>query len=447
MTTRTAAEEALAGKPVTHRRILHIAVPIVISNATVPILGAVDTGVVGQLGDPVPIGAVGIGAIILTSIYWIFGFLRMGTVGLTSQAEGAGDAAEVSALLVRALLIAGAGGALLILAQWPLFAAAFALSPASAEVEAAARGYMEIRVWSAPGAIAVFGMTGWLIAKERTRGVLVIQLWMNLTNIALDLLFVLGFDWGVNGVAFATFFAEWTGAALGLWLCRDAFAGGHWRNKALVFDPARLLHMANVNTNILLRTLMLEVIFVSFLFLGARFGDVKLAANQILLQFLYVTAYALDGFAFSAEVFVGQAYGRKSPAAVRRGALMTSLWGFCTGAVLGLAFLAFGAAIIDLMTTAPGVREAARAHLGWMVLAPFVGAAAWMFDGIYIGATRSRDMRNLMFLSLLCYGVAVATLIPLMGNHGVWAALLVSFAARGVFMAWRYPALEREAAG
>ncbi|MBS8227662.1 MATE family efflux transporter [Vannielia litorea] len=447
MTTRTAAEEALAGKPVTHRRILHIAVPIVISNATVPILGAVDTGVVGQLGDPVPIGAVGIGAIILTSIYWIFGFLRMGTVGLTSQAEGAGDAAEVSALLVRALLIAGAGGALLILAQWPLFAAAFALSPASAEVEAAARGYMEIRVWSAPGAIAVFGMTGWLIAKERTRGVLVIQLWMNLTNIALDLLFVLGFDWGVNGVAFATFFAEWTGAALGLWLCRDAFAGGHWRNKALVFDPARLLHMANVNTNILLRTLMLEVIFVSFLFLGARFGDVKLAANQILLQFLYVTAYALDGFAFSAEVFVGQAYGRKSPAAVRRGALMTSLWGFCTGAVLGLAFLAFGAAIIDLMTTAPGVREAARAHLGWMVLAPFVGAAAWMFDGIYIGATRSRDMRNLMFLSLLCYGVAVATLIPLMGNHGVWAALLVSFAARGVLMGWRYPALERDAAG
>ncbi len=436
-----------AGKPVTHRRILHIAVPIVISNATVPILGAVDTGVVGQLGDPVPIGAVGIGAIILTAIYWIFGFLRMGTVGLTSQAEGAGDAAEVSALLVRALLIAGAGGAALILLQWPLFSAAFTLSPASPEVEAAARDYMSIRVWSAPGAIAVYGLTGWLIARERTRGVLVIQLWMNLTNIALDLLFVLGFDWGVNGVAFATFLAEWSGAALGIWLCRDAFTGGHWKNRALVFDPARLLHMANVNTNILLRTLMLEIIFVSFLFLGARFGDVKLAANQILLQFLYITAYALDGFAFAAEVFVGQAYGRRSPTAVRRGAVMTSIWGFGTGAVLGLAFLACGALLIDVMTTAPGVREEARAHLGWMVLAPFVGAAAWMLDGIYIGATRSRDMRNLMFLSLLCYGAAVFTLIPLMGNHGVWAALLASFAARGVFMGWRYPALERDAAG
>ncbi len=447
MTTQAAAEAAAAGKPVTHRRILHIAVPIVISNATVPILGAVDTGVVGQLGDPVPIGAVGIGAIILTAIYWAFGFLRMGTVGLTSQAEGAGDAAEVAALLVRALLIAAAGGALLIVLQYPLFEGGFALSPASPEVEEAARSYMAIRVWSAPGAIAVYGLTGWLIAKERTRGVLVIQLWMNLTNIALDFLFVLGFGWGVEGVALATFIAEWSGAGLGLWLCRDAFAGGYWKDRALVFDRVRLLHMATVNTNILLRTLMLNVIFVSFLFLGARFGDVKLAANQILLQFLYITSYALDGFAFAAEVFIGQAYGRRSPAAVRRGAVMTSLWGGGTGVLLGLAFLALGPWIIDVMTTAPGVREAARAHLGWMVLAPFVGAAAWMLDGIYIGATRSRDMRNLMFLSLLCYGAAVAVLIPLMGNHGVWAALLVSFAARGVFMGWRYPALEREAAG
>ncbi|MCO6383609.1 MATE family efflux transporter [Oceanicola sp. 502str15] len=446
MTAHPAAEAEGAARPVTHRRILHIAVPIVISNATVPILGAVDTGVVGQLGDPVPIGAVGIGAIILTSIYWLFGFLRMGTVGLTSQAEGAGDTAEVSALLVRALLIAGAGGALLILAQWLLFAGAFALSPASAEVEAAARSYMAIRIWSAPGAIAVYGITGWLIAKERTRGVLVVQLWMNLTNIALDLLFVLVLDWGVNGVAVATFIAEWSGAAVGLWLCRDGFGGGHWKNRALIFDPARLLHMANVNTNILLRTLMLEAIFVSFLFLGARFGDVKLAANQILLQLLFITAYALDGFAFSAEVFVGQAYGRKSPAAVRRGAVMTSLWGFGTGGALGLVFLAFGPLIIDVMTTAPGVREAARGHLFWMVLAPFVGAASWMFDGIYIGATRSRDMRDMMFLSLLCYLVALAVLVPWLGNHGVWAALLVSFAARGVFMGWRYPALERDAA-
>jgi len=282
-----------AERPITHRRILRIAVPIMLSNATIPILGAVDTGVVGQLGDPVPIGAVGIGAVILSAIYWIFGFLRMGTVGLTSQADGAGDVAEVRALLVRALLIAGAGGLALIVLQGAVFWGALRLSPASAEVETAARGYLAIRIWSAPAAIAVLGLTGWLIARERAGAVLAVQLWMNGLNVALDVVFVLGLGWGVEGVAVATLLAEWSGAARGRWLCREAFAGPHWRNRALIFDRARLANMAAVNVNILLRSLMLQVIFVSFLFFGARFDDVTLAANQILLQFLYITGHAL----------------------------------------------------------------------------------------------------------------------------------------------------------
>ena len=208
----------------THARVLRIAGPIVLSNATVPILGAVDTGVVGQLGLAAPIGAVGVGAIVLSSVYWIFGFLRMGTTGLTAQAAGEGDAPEVAALLSRALLIGAVGGALLILLQLPIFWGAFRISPASAEVEGLARRYMAIRIWSAPAAIALYGITGWLIAQERTWAVLVIQLWMNGLNVALDLLFVLGLGWGVGGVASATFLAEWTGLALGLWLCRAAFA-------------------------------------------------------------------------------------------------------------------------------------------------------------------------------------------------------------------------------
>ena len=436
-----------AERPITHRRILRIAVPIMLSNATIPILGAVDTGVVGQLGDPVPIGAVGIGAVILSAIYWIFGFLRMGTVGLTSQADGAGDVAEVRALLVRALLIAGAGGLALIVLQGAVFWGALRLSPASAEVEAAARGYLAIRIWSAPAAIAVLGLTGWLIARERAGAVLAVQLWMNGLNVALDVVFVLGLGWGVEGVAVATLLAEWSGAALGLWLCREAFAGPHWRNRALIFDRARLANMAAVNVNILLRSLMLQVIFVSFLFFGARFDDVTLAANQILLQFLYITGHALDGFAFAAEAVVGRAYGLGSPAKVRRGALMTGGWGLVLVVLLALGFALGGGLIVDVMTTAEGVRAVAREYLVYMVLAPLVGVAAWMFDGIYIGATRSRDMRDMMFLSLCCYGLAVAVLLPLFGNHGVWAALLVSFAARGLFMGMRYPALERDAAG
>ena len=426
----------------THRRVLRIAVPIVLSNATVPILGAVDTGVVGQMGTPEPIGAVGIGAVIITGIYWIFGFLRMGTTGLTSQAQGARDGAEVDALLTRALIIGLVAGAVFILFQLPIFGAALALAPASAEVESMARDYMAIRIWSAPAMIAIFGLTGWLIALERTRAVLALQLWMNGLNVVLDLVFVLGLGWGVNGVAFATFLAEWSGLALGLWLCRDAFRGAAWRSWARVFDAARLRRMAKVNSDILLRSLMLQAMFISFLFLGADFGDVPLAANQILLQFLEITAYTLDGFAFAAEALVGQAMGARARPALRRGALLTSFWGLVCVIALALGFAIFGGALIDVMTTSPEVRETARVYLAYMVLVPLLALPAWMLDGIFIGATRTADMRNMAALSLAIYGLAVLLLVPAYGNHGLWIAFLISFVARGLTLALRYPALE-----
>ncbi len=430
----------------THRRVLNIAVPVVLSNVTVPILGAVDTAVVGQIGEAAPIGAVGIGAIILSTVYWIFGFLRMGTVGLTSQALGANDPDEVAALLSRALLIAFTAGALLILLQWPIFAGAFALSPATAEVEGLARDYMAIRIWSAPAAIAIYGITGWLIAQERTRGVLAIQVVMNGINILLDLVFVLGFDWGVTGVAWATFIAEWSGLALGLWLCRDLFRGTAWRNGPLIFDLARLKHMALVNTDILIRSMLLMAIFTSFLFWGADFGDVTLAANQILMQFLHITAYAMDGFAFAAEALVGKAMGARAQAALRRSAVITSTWGLGICVTLAAGFLLLGPVLIDVMTTAEDVRAEARVYLPYMVLAPLVGCAAWMLDGIFIGATRTRDMRNMMILSAGVYLVAVLSLTPALENHGLWLALLISFIARGLTLGARYPALERAAA-
>jgi MATE family multidrug resistance protein len=434
-----------AAGQITHRRVLKIALPIVLANATVPILGAVDTGVVGQLGEAAPIGAVGIGAIILTALYWLFGFLRMGTVGLTSQARGAGDQGEVSALLTRALLIGAGGGLALVVLQLPLMWASFQVSPASPEVEALATGYMQIRIWSAPAAIAMFGITGWLIAQERTRAVMVLQLWMNGLNIVLDLWFVLGLDWGVNGVAFATFLAEWSGLALALWFCRSAFADPRWRNWVQVFDPAKLRNMAIVNSDLLIRSLMIEAIFVSFLFLGARFGDVTLAANQVLMQFLFITGYAMDGFASAAESLVGQALGARQRAVLRRGALVTSFWGLVVVSVLALVFALLGGAIVDIMTTAPEVRQEARTYLPYMVAAPLLGWAAWMLDGIFVGATRSGDMRNMMVVSFVVYAIAAWLLLPEFANHGLWIALLISFVARGISLAVRYPALEARA--
>jgi MATE family multidrug resistance protein len=237
----------------TPRRALNLALPLVIANATIPILGAVDTAVVGQHGLAAPIGAVGLGAIILTSIYWIFGFLRMGTTGLVAQARGAGEVAETGALLMRGIMIGAAAGLVFVVAQAAVFWGAFRLAPASAEVEALAQRYLAIRIWGAPAAISIYALTGWLIAMERARSVLILQLAMNGINVVLDLLFVLGFGWGVAGVAAATLIAEWSGVLLGLWLCRAAFSGAQWRDWARVFDPVRLRRMAQVNGDILIR--------------------------------------------------------------------------------------------------------------------------------------------------------------------------------------------------
>ncbi len=435
-----------ASAPITHKRVLKIAVPIVLSNATVPILGAVDTGVVGQMGAAAPIGAVGMGAVILSAIYWIFGFLRMGTTGLAAQARGAGESAEMRALLIRGLMLGGAAGLVFILAQVAIFSGAFWLSPASPEVETLARSYLEIRIWGAPATIALYAITGWLIAVERTRGVFLLQIWMNGLNIVLDLLFVLGLGWGVEGVAIATLIAEWTGLALGLWLCRDGFAGQIWRDWPRIFDPTRLRRMVQVNGDIMIRSVLLTGSFTTFLFVGSDLGDVNLAANQVLLQFLEITAFALDGFAFSAEALVGGAVGARDRYQVRRASVMASQWGVGGAVLLSAVFFFAGPALIDLMSTSPDVREAGRTFLFWAALAPIIGVASWMFDGIYIGATWTRDMRNAMLQSVAIYVVALFILVPAFGNHGLWAALMVLNLARGVTMGWRYPKLEAQVA-
>ncbi|TRW99163.1 MATE family efflux transporter [Paracoccus sp. M683] len=434
--------------PLTNRRVMTIALPIVLSNATVPLLGLVDTGVIGQLGQAAPIGAVGIGAVILTSIYWVFGFLRMGTSGLVAQSHGAGDEAEVGAHLLRALAIAGAAGLFFILFQLPLFWGAFQLAPATPEVEAMARDYLTIRIWGAPATIALYAITGWLIAIERTRAVLALQLVQNGLNVVLDVWFVLGLGFGVAGVAWATLIAEWAGVALGLWLARHAVraAIAKARNAATLFARDKVNRLARVNGDIMIRSVILQASITSFMFMAAGQGDVTLAANQVLLQFLSITAYALDGFAFAAESLVGQAVGARRPDRLRRAAILTSKWGVGGAAVLGAVFLLAGPAIIDLLTTSPAVRAEARIYLPWLAIAPLVGIASWMFDGIFIGATLTREMRIAMIQSVAVYVVALLILPPLLGNHGLWAALMVLNTMRGLTMARLYPRAEIAAA-
>lgn len=419
---------------ITHARVLKIALPIVAANVTVPLLGLVDTAVVGQMGQAAPIGAVGIGAVVLAAFYWVFGFLRMGTTGLVAQAHGAGDRAEVAAVLQRGLVIAGVAGVVLIALQGPFMAGAFALAPASAEVEGLARGYLAIRIWGAPATIALYALTGWLIALERTRDVLVLQVVMNGLNIALDVWFVLGLGWGVQGVAVATLIAEFSGLALGLWLCRAGLL-----RVAGVLDPARLRRMAAVNGDILIRSVLLQGAITAFLFLSAGQGDVPLAAAQVLLQFVQVMAYLLDGFAFAAEALVGQAVGAKSVARLLdRAVAVASVWAGGGAVAMAAGFALAGPAMIDLMTTAEAVRAAARAALPWVVAAPVAGVAAFMLDGIFIGATRTAEMRNAMILSVGGYAVLLWLLEP-WGAHGLWAAMTVLFGLRALSLPAYHP--------
>lgn len=430
-----------------HRRVLAIALPIVLSNATVPLLGLVDTGVIGRLGLPEAIGGVGIGAVILTSVYWIFGFLRMGTSGLVAQSHGAGDTAEAGAHLARALAIAGLAGLGFIALQAPLFAAAFAIAPASDPVEALAREYLRIRIWGAPATIGLYAVTGWLIAIERTRAVLGLQLLQNGANVVLSIWFVLGLGGGVSGLAAATLISEWSGLLLGLWLAREALrralqASGAASGRSLLFARDKLARLARVNGDIMIRSVLLQASFTTFLFLGAGQGDVPLAANQVLLQFLSLTAYVLDGFAFAAESLVGQAVGARRPDRLRRAVLLTSQWGFGGAVLLGLVFWLSGGAIIDLLTTSPEVRVEARRYLLWLSAAPLLGVAGWMLDGVFIGATLTRDMRIAMLQSVAIYAVALLILLPLWGNHGLWASLMILNGVRGLTMAWRYPRAE-----
>lgn len=428
------------------RRILRIAVPIILANISVPLLGAVDTGVVGQMGAAAPIGAVGLGAIILASVYWIFGFLRMGTTGLVAQATGAGDLAESGAILTRGIMIGLVAGTIMVAGQVLLMEAAFRIAPASAEVEALAREYLEIRIWGAPATIALYAVNGWLIATERTRGVLTLQLWMNGLNIALDLWFVLGLGWGVQGVAIATLIAEVSALILGLWLCRAAFGGAQWRDWPRVFDRIRLKRMWVVNSDIMLRSIALQGAMTAFLFTSAGFGDVQLAANQILWQFLMIIAYALDGFAFAAEAIVGQAVGARALWLMRAASLRASLWALGGAIMMAIGFWTLGPWIIDVMARDPEVRDAARVFLPFVVALSVLGVGAYMLDGIFIGATGTREMRNTVALAVSLYAVFLWIAVPIWGNYGLWAGLMLLNVARGVFLAILYPRLERRVA-
>lgn len=438
-----------AAQGLTRRQVLAIAWPIVISNASVPLLGLADTFVIGNQGDAALLGAIALGAIVFSFIYWGFGFLRMGTTGLVAQANGAGNEMEVRAALFRALLIACVVGVFLILLQWPLRWGAFALLEGSAAVEDGAITYFSIRIWGAPATLASYAILGFFIGLQDSRTALVLQLFLNIMNIALDILFVMGFDWGVAGVAFGTLIAEVSVAVLGLFIIyrrlqsRDVSHKLGWPTWERLVDRKPLRKTLSVNSDIMLRTLCLIFALAWFTNQGAKAGDVALAANAVLFQFVTFAAFFLDGFAFSAESLVGKSIGERNQVHLSKAVLYSTQMAALTALGVSLIIAILGPAAINFLTNVEEVRQAALVFLPWAILAPLTSIWCFQLDGIFIGATRTADMRNAMALSLAIYLIAWYVLADRFGNHGLWAALNIFYVARTLTLYLRYPSLVR----
>jgi len=417
-----------------------------VANLTTPLIGIVSTIAIGRLGDPTLLGGVAIASVVFDCLFWLFGFLRMSTLAFTAQALGAGETQELRALLLRGLVVAAAIGVALIALQIPLAAILFGAMGGSEGVTRAARIYFDIRIWSAPLVLANYVVLGWLIGQARARLALGVQITINLINVAATAVLVLVFDFGIAGAAIAAVIAEIIGLMLGVLIARGLSRGQPPVPRAALLDRAKLIRMLAVNRDIMIRTASLIAAFLFFTAQGARHGDVTLAANAVLNNFLLISAFFLDGLANAAEQLCGRAYGARDRSGFTSATRLVISWGFGFALAVTASYALFGPMLIDIMTSSEAVRRGARDYLWLVTLAPVLGVFAFAYDGIFIGATWAREMRNLMVLSLLIFLGAWLALRSF-GNAGLWGALLVHYAARGGLQALRYPAMLRKSFG
>lgn len=416
------------------RRLWALAWPLMLMQMTVPLLGLADTAVLGHLDSARYLAAVAIGANLFTVLFWAFGFMRMGTTGLAAQAYGRQQPDQLAALLVRSLVISLALGLALIALQQPLISTGLLLMQPDPEVSALATEYAAIRIWSAPAVLVQYTLIGWLIGTQYTRGPLLVLVLANSLNIVLDVLFVTVFGWYSQGVALATVIAEYGGCALALWLV--------WRRLPAVLPSRRVLlgvwadyrAILDVNRFILVRTLFLLFTFAFFTAQGARAGETIVAANAVLLTFLLIISNGLDGFAHAAEALVGEAQGQQDGSAMKRVCRATLKWSLWGAGIFTLAFIAGGQGLIQLLTSIEAVRSTAIAHLPWIWLLPLIAVWGYAFDGIFIGAMRTRAMQNTMMVAVVMVFLPVWWLTRSFGNQGLWFAFMTFLATRGLLM-------------
>lgn len=416
----------------THKRVWALAAPMILSNVSVPMVALVDSAVVGHLPHAYQLAAVAVGGTLYTLLTWAMGFLRMGTTGFAAQAAGREDGGALRQVLCQGLLLAGALAVMLIMLAVPFSELALSLMQPSAELNQLARDYFQIRLFGLPAALATYTLIGWLLGTQNARGPLVILLTTNILNVGLDLFLVLGLEWGVSGAAWASVIAEWTGALLGLWLARKAlrpYSGSvNWLalRRWLSWRP-----LLAVNRDIFIRTLGLQLVFFLVTVQGTRLGDATVAANALLLNGLLLTAHALDGLAHAVEALCGHALGAKDRNALRRSLIVATGWSLAASLLFALFFWLAGDWFIQLQTNIPSVRETAHSYLPYLALLPLLAVWSYLLDGLFIGATRAREMRNAM---LIAVGVSLPLgwLLQGFGNHGLWMAFLCFMAIRGI---------------
>ena len=426
---------------VSRSHVMRLAIPVMLAQAAIAATGVVDTAVMGLYGDKSDLAAVAIASVAFSFIYWGFGFLRMATTGLVAQALGRSDQAEARATLQRGLLIGAAFGLVIFLLSPLLRMGVFLPFGAEPDVVDLADGYFAARVWGAPALLTQYAITGWLLGTGRTGALLAMQVVMNGVNIVLDIWFVAGLGWGPAGIGAGTAIAEWVALLFGLALV--------WRSlqpEAGLFDRAALLALFNANRDILIRTLALLFAFAWFVRSGAQMGTAQLAGNEVLLQFITVAAFVLDGFAFVAEKEVGEAYGARDPARLRRAMRVTTELAFGFGLIISALYLFGGGAIISGFISAPDARDAALTYLPYCAAVPIIGVAAYQLDGFFLGATQGRAMRNAAIFVTVAYVALDLILRPLYGNAGVWIAFLGMYVFRAAALGWYLPSLMRATA-
>ncbi|MCI4647881.1 MATE family efflux transporter [Phaeodactylibacter sp.] len=420
-----------------NREILRLAIPNIISNISVPLLSSVDTALMGRMSE-LHIGAVGIGAMLFNFIYWNFGFLRMGTTGLTAQAYGQQSDEAVAHTLGRALLVVFGVATLLLLLQWPLGEAGIQLMNTEDRQAGLVRQYFFIRIWAAPATLGLYALMGWFFGLQNAIFPLVLTIIINVANILLSVYLVEYRGMGVAGVAYGTLIAQYIGliAAFGLAFYRYGHLLGHFQLRA-ISQWEKLLGFLRVNADIFIRTLCLTGVFGFFYSQSSGQGEMVLAVNTILLQYLNWMSYGVDGFAYASESLVGKYKGAADNPKTRRAIGLSFAWGMGLAALFSLGYGLGGNALLRLFTNQADVILAAQPFLFWMVLFPLLGTPSYIWDGVYIGLTASKSMRNSMLLAFVTFLLAY-TIARGYGNHGLWLAMLVFLVARGGFQHWLY---------